>query len=131
MHTAESTRFIKLTVKICSYVGTSPYFWSDQKHVEFAGRKALRFFGFLAQLALGIAYESFVLGRWIQTSYFDHDASTKGKSGLEYIAFAYSILVLLHLCSFFNADQFHLLINRMIRYQQGPLLSSKIIGKVF
>ena len=125
MDTGEFARFLKLTLKIARYLATSPYTWSDEDKVEFSGRRSLRYFAFVAQMTLYLTYESFVMSRWVQISYFDPKATNKEKTAVQYVAFSYGIPVMLHLCSFFNADQLHLLINRMLLYQRGTM-SSKI-----
>ena len=81
MDTAEFARYLKLTLNISRYLTTSPYTWSDENQVEFSGRRSFRYLAFVVQMLLYIAYELFVIGRWIQVSYFDPDATTKQYPG--------------------------------------------------
>ena len=133
MDTEETAQFVRRTLRICRYLGTSPYIWSDKnKRMEFGGRRSLRYFVFVAWLVMYITYESFVFARWVQVSYFDPNATTQGKMGVQYVAFSYSIPAMLHIGTFFNADQHHLLINQIIGYQRGPLgskMSSTVHAK--
>ena len=123
-NTAETTRIIKLTLRIAHCVGAIPYTWSDQKRkVEFSGRRSLRYSVFVAQLSLYVTYLSFVIARWIQLSYFQSNVTAQGKSGLQYVAFSYCMPLLLQLVSFCNIDQLHFHINSVLQYQQGSLSS--------
>ena len=121
MDSEETVRFIKLTLKICNYFGTSPYTWSEENKVEFSGRKSPRYFAFLAQFVLYLCYESFVIARLIHVSFFEPNVSLGGKGELQYIAYGYTLPVVLHLCSFVHDDQFHCLCNRIIQYQKSAL----------
>ena len=122
MKTGETARFMRLTLKVASYLGTSPYIWLDEGEVvEFSGTRTPRYFAFLVQVFLYLIYESYVIARWVQMSIFDPSATNREKIGLQYVAFAYTIPVALNICSFVNTDQLHLLINRIMRYQQSCL----------
>ena len=116
---AETVRHLKNSLKIARFLGTSPYVWSAEEKLEFSGHRSFRYVFFVVQLALYLTYESFVAFRWIQISFFGSNVTSKEKMGIQYVAFSYSIPVLLHLCSFFNADQLHHFINRLMLYQQG------------
>ena len=121
MDQAETVRYLKLNLKLSRYLAISPYSWSDEKKVEFAGKSSPRYFAFIAQLLLYIAYESFLVARWIYALRFDPNATVKEKSGLQYVAISYSIPLVYHLCSFFHVERLHLFINRLILYQRGTL----------
>ena len=120
MNTEETVGYIKRALAISDYLGTSPYTWSGNK-MEFSGRTSRRYLVYVAQLVLHLAYQSFVVGRWIQFSYFNPDATNQERSGLQYNTFSNCIPLFSHICTFFTAGQFHLFINRMKRYQQGSI----------
>ena len=124
MDPEETLRLMKLAVNISGYTGTSPYAWSQNK-VQFEGRTSLRYLAFLAQLLLRLTYQVFLIARWIQFSYYKPNATNEEIGGLQYNTSAYFIPLFLNLCSFFNADQLHLLMNRTLRYQQEDSLGGK------
>ena len=123
----ETAHHFKKSLKIAQHLGTSPYKWSDERNVEFAGHGSLRYLFFVAQMTLYLTYESFVIFRWIWFSFCDPNATPKEKSALQYVAFSYSIPVMCHLCSFFNADQLHHFINRLLLYHHGTCQSKTVI----
>ena len=119
MNGGETPRFFKLALKISGYVGSSPYTRSDARRVEFGGRKSKRYFAFLAQVVLQIAYESFVFTRWIQISYFDPNATVAQRIGMQYTALCGLIPIIQLLFVVYYTEQFSLLISRILRYNVG------------
>ena len=122
MYTEETARFVKLTLKISSYLGTSPHLCSDEEQVvEFPGSRTVRYFDILAQVFLDFTYFAFVIARLVQITIFYPSTINWEKIGLQYIAVTYAIPAAYHFCLMINADQLDSLTNRIIRYQQFRL----------
>jgi len=105
---------LRRVVNFSYLIGSFPYSWKSLKGpMTFNGSFGRRT-AFLAQFALYLTYESFIICRWAQAKYFDPSATKKRIIGLQYIALSYALPIPMQISTLLMYGRHHLYVNRLI-----------------
>lgn len=120
--------YFRAGLKVASYLGTSPYTWSDKENkLEFLGFSSNGFLLFLAHVSLYLTYLLFVLFRSISTVLLDPNSTAREMCQPIFIIATCSIPATCHLCSLWNVNQLHHFINRLTSYAYQDVAKGMLV----